>query len=196
MSGHGEHGGAAAVISARPAPDPDALTAGAALSRWRLPPAGWGVAASALLAVGYVAVVSLASGSWEHMVAQAGQDWPYLVLIVAGFGVQVALFSALRRARRSHGLAASSAAGGTASVVGMVACCAHHLADLLPFLAATGAAAFLTSYRVGFMAAGIAVTFAGIALAGWRLHRIHQHHRTRREDVCDVDHSPSPSPSR
>jgi hypothetical protein len=161
-----------------------------------MPPAAWGVLASALLAAGYVTVVSLASGSWGHMVAQARQDWLWLVLILGGFGVQVALFSALRRARQAHGLAASSTAGGAASVVGMVACCAHHLADLLPFLAATGAAAFLTSYRIGFMVAGLAVTLAGIALASWRLHRIHQHHRPRGEDACDAEHSPSHSLSR
>lgn len=184
---------------------PEAVAGGASLHsghqqrrQSRLPSTFWGVFAAFLLAASYVALVSLASGSWSHMVAQVRQDWLYLVLIIGGFGLQVGLVSALRRARAHHGLAASSTAGSAASVVGMVACCAHHIADLLPFLAATGAAAFLTSYRVGFMVVGIVVTVVGVALAGWRLHRIHAHHRPhlqQEEFSCDAPHAHSHSGS-
>ena len=52
----------------------------------------------------------------------------------------------------------------------MVACCAHHLADLLPLVGATGAAAFLTDYRDLFMSSGIAVNAVGIAVAARALH--------------------------
>lgn len=129
-----------------------------------------GVLGSLGLALFYVAVVAGASGSWEHLVDQAGQDWYYLVLIVAGFGIQIAIMSELRhRHRLHHGDAAAGGAGAGASTVGMVACCAHHIADLAPFLGATGAAAFLTDYRIPFMLAGIGVNAAGILIAGRRL---------------------------
>jgi hypothetical protein len=132
-----------------------------------------GVIAAAVMAAFYVAVVRGASGSWAHMWDQARQDWPYLAVIIAGFGAQVALVAELRHRHRLD--AAATAAGGAgagASTAGMVACCAHHLADLLPFIGATGAATFLIDYRVPFMLVGIGVNAVGIFLAARRLHHL------------------------
>jgi hypothetical protein len=139
-----------------------------------------GALASAGLALFYVVVVAGASGSWDHFTDQARLDWYYLVLIVGGFGIQVALMSELRRRHRlHHSVAAASGAGAGASTVGMVACCAHHLADLAPFIGATGAAAFLTDYRIPFMVVGIGVNALGVTIAARRLRRLppaHTHH--------------------
>ncbi len=130
-----------------------------------------GAVASVGLVLLFVVVVAGASGSWEHLADQVRQDWYYLVAIITGFGVQVALLSELRRRHHLHPAAATAGgAGAGASSVGMVACCAHHLADLAPFLGATGAAVFLTDYRVAFMILGIVVTAAGVSIAAWRLH--------------------------
>lgn len=120
----------------------------------------------------YVLVVALASGSWAHLVDQMRADWYLLVLVVAGFGTQVALLSELHRRHRAQaaGVAASGAGAGT-SAVGMVACCAHHLGDLLPFLGAGGAAAFLYDYRVVFVLVGVGVNALGVSVAARRLRR-------------------------
>lgn len=142
----------------------------------------WGIVGAGAMVAFYVLVVRGASGSWSHLRDQTKSDWPYLVAIVVGFGAQVSLVAELRRRHRVH--ASASAAGGVgagASTAGMVACCAHHLADLIPLAGASGAAAFLTDYRVPFMLLGIAVNAVGIAVAGWRLrhgdHRsTHRHH--------------------
>ena len=92
-----------------------------------------GALASVGLAVFYVVVVALASGSGGHLIEQMRQDWLYLLVIVTGFGVQVALLSELRHRRALQPeLVAVGGAGATASGVGMVACCAHHLAELVP----------------------------------------------------------------
>lgn len=132
-----------------------------------------GLLASAGLALFYILVVRGASGSWGHLADQASQDWYYLVPIVAGFGTQIALVVELRRRHRLHHTAAAAGgAGAGASTVGMVACCAHHLADLVPFIGVTGAAAFLTDYRIPFMVVGIAVNAIGVAFAATRLHRM------------------------
>lgn len=132
----------------------------------------WGVTAAAALAAFYALVVGLASGSVDHLLEQARRDWYLLTAIVVGFGVQVALVVELRRRHRlSHGALAAGGTGGGASAVGMVACCAHHLADLVPVLGATGAAAFLLDWRVPFMVAGIAINALGIAAAARRLGR-------------------------
>lgn len=139
-----------------------------------------GALASLGLALFYVVVVTGASGSWDHFTDQVRQDWYYLILIVGGFGIQVALMSELRRRHRlHHSAAAASGAGAGASTVGMVACCAHHLADLAPFIGATGAAAFLTDYRIPFMVVGIGVNALGVIIAARRLRRLppaHTHH--------------------
>lgn len=142
-----------------------------------------GAVAGATLVIVYVAVVTGASGSWTHLIDQARQDWYYLVAIVGGFGVQVTLLSELRRRRRlQHRAAAAGGVGAGASTVGMVACCAHHLADLAPFVAATGAAAFLTDNRVAFMLLGIVVNAAGVAVGARRL-RHTPPARIRREEA-------------
>lgn len=129
------------------------------------------IAASGL-ALFYVVVVWAASGSFEHLVDQVGRDWYFLVAIVGGFGLQVALVSELRRRHRlQHRAAMAGGAGMGASTTGMIACCAHHIADLAPFIGATGAATFLTNYRIPFMVVGIGVNAAGVAIAARRLHR-------------------------
>ena len=150
---------------------------------------GIGVVAAGALAVFYVVVVRGASGSWTHLVDQATADWYYLVLIVGGFGVQAALVAELRQRHRLN--ASVAAAGGTgmgASTAGMVACCAHHLADLAPFLGATGAAAFLTDYRVAFMVTGIGVNAAGVTVAARRLRRVASvgHDAEQETPRCDI----------
>ncbi len=143
-----------------------------------------GALAGAGMALFYVIVVVGASGSWEHLADQARQDWYYLLAILAGFSVQVALLAELRhRQRLQHDVAVAGGAGAGASTVGMVACCAHHLADLLPFIGATGAAAFLTDYRIAFMVIGIGVNAVGIAIAAHRLERTTDVQRQRHEEV-------------
>lgn len=129
------------------------------------------VGAAALVAF-YAVVVGFASGSVDHLVDQARADWYLLVPIIAGFGVQVGLMAELRRRHRLH--RASMVAGGTGtagSAAGMVACCAHHLADLAPFLGASGAATFLYDRRVAFMLGGLAVNAIGVAVGLRRLRR-------------------------
>lgn len=126
--------------------------------------------ASALLALFYVGVVWAASGSFQHLVDQAGRDWYFLALILGGFGAQVGLVSELRRRHRlQHSAALAGGAGAGSSTAGMVACCAHHIAELAPFIGATGAATFLIEYRIPFMIVGIGINAVGVAAAALRL---------------------------
>jgi uncharacterized membrane protein YhaH (DUF805 family) len=134
----------------------------------------WGAIASGALIAFYVGVLGL-SADWDHLGYQARQDWWLLTPIVVGFGVQVALTVELRHRHRAHHLGATTGAGTGASAVGMVACCAHHLTDLVPLLGATGLAAFLFDWRVPFMLVGITVNGIAIAIAARRLHAIGGH---------------------
>lgn len=130
-----------------------------------------GVLAAAALGLFYTVVVG-GVGGLAHLGQQAVDDWPWLVLILAGFGTQVALFVELRRRHRLlAAMTTATGSGAGASAVGMVACCAHHVADLAPIVGLSGMAVFLTDYRTPIMIAGIAVNALGVALAARRLHR-------------------------
>lgn len=50
------------------------------------------------------------------------------------------------------------------STVAMVACCAHHVTDVLPILGLTAAATFLADYRIAFMLVGLGTTLLGIVV--------------------------------
>ena len=46
----------------------------------------------------------------------------------------------------------------------MVACCAHHLADVLPIVGLSGVAVFLVEFRTPLMLLGIATNLMGIGV--------------------------------
>lgn len=124
-----------------------------------------GLLAAAALAAGYSLIVGLASGSWPHLVSQWREDLWFIVLVAAGFGTQMALFTHVRRVIRGDRTGAAVAAGGTAtSTTAMVACCLHHLADVAPFLGASAAAAFLVQYKAYVVIVSLAANAAGIVV--------------------------------
>lgn len=130
-----------------------------------------GILGAAGLALFYALVVGFAGGL-AHLGQQTLDDWPWLLLILAGFGTQTGLFVELRRRERLHAdVRAATGGGAGASAVGMIACCAHHVADLAPVIGASGAAVFLTEYRIPIMAIGIAINALGVFLAVRRLRR-------------------------
>lgn len=133
--------------------------------------AGWGrvalLAALGLLAVAgllgfYLAVITLAQGL-GHALEQLSQDLWFVAAIAAGFGTQVGLFTYLRRLHAGTGAATAVSATGTGTgTVSMLACCAHHLTDILPVVGVSGAAFFLAEYRTPFMLLGIVVNVLGV----------------------------------
>lgn len=143
----------------------------------------WGAVGSAGMAGFYVAVIARASG-WTHLSDQIRQDWYFLVPIILGFGVQVALMIELRARHRMRPTeAAASTTGAGSSAVGMLACCAHHLAELAPLVGATAATSFLANYRVAFMVTGITLNTIGITIAARRLHEV-EATSTERDHAC------------
>src|SRR3989337_1220671 len=129
----------------------------------------------ALLLFGlYFGIVSWAE-SPRHALEFFWQDRLLVIPILLGFGIQVGLYSVLKlqlylqnpsigpaQKTSSGAPAATMGAGGTTSTVAMVACCAHHAADVLPVLGLTAAAAFLAEYQQAFMLLGLGTTLIGI----------------------------------
>lgn len=110
----------------------------------------------------YLGIITLAQG-FSHALEQLSQDLWFVAAIAAGFGTQVGLFTYLRRLHLRPGAsAAMTATGGGTGTVSMLACCAHHLVDILPILGVSGAALFLTEYKTPLMVLGIVANLAGV----------------------------------
>jgi hypothetical protein len=88
--------------------------------------------------------------------------------ILAGFGVQVGLYTYLKTVVHAvaRGTGALAGAGGGTSTAAMVACCAHHVSDVLPLVGLSAAATFLAEYRIPFMLVGLGTNLIGIAVIG------------------------------
>ena len=126
--------------------------------------------AAALLGV-YLGIISLAQGA-EHALEQLAADAPFVGLIAAGFGVQIALFAELRSVDRHHRAAAAVTAAGTGtSAAAMLACCAHHVIDLLPLVGLSAAAVFLNAYKTPLFLVGIGMNVIGIVVIARQLRR-------------------------
>jgi hypothetical protein len=152
-------------------------------NKFILPVMGGLVAATFLMVV-YFAIVSWAE-SPQHAITFFLEDRWIVGPMIIGFGVQVALYITLKlklflpvtniAKGNNHGVSqastASVGASGTTSTVAMVACCAHHVSDVLPFLGLTAASTFLAEYRVVFMFTGLGMTFIGIGYMLYVLHR-------------------------
>jgi len=129
------------------------------------------MAGAASLLGAYLAIVGLAQG-FEHAVEQLTTDALFVGLIGVGFGAQIALFVELRAIDRRHRAAAAVTAAGTGtSAVAMLACCAHHLVDLLPLVGVSAAAVFLNAYRTPLFLVGIGMNMLGIAVIGRQLRK-------------------------
>ncbi len=121
----------------------------------------------------YLGIVAWAQGP-AHALELLWGDRLFVGLIAAGFGTQVGLFAYLRLLQRAMARESVALAGaGTAtSSVAMVACCAHHLADVLPIVGLSGLAVFLVDLRTPIMLLGIATNLVGIAVMLRQLRRI------------------------
>ncbi len=132
----------------------------------RTPSVMAGALASTLLMGFYLTVMSVAQG-FDAATGLLQEDWYLMGPLVLGFGVQAGLFIHMRRLHSARGngpLTAVTGANAGISGLGMLACCVHHLADLLPILGLAGAALFLAEYRQTLLVMGIASNLTGIAL--------------------------------
>ena len=133
---------------------------------------------SALIASFYIGILTWAQG-WNYASSQLARDRWYVIPIIVGFGVQTALYSILRFrlfipiTSTSHTGALMGTSGGT-SATAMVACCIHHVTDVLPIIGLSAAASFLTRYQRPFMFVGLAMNLIGIGVMLFVLYRERQ----------------------
>lgn len=131
-------------------------------------PVGAGLAGTFLLTGLYLGIVSWAEGP-QHALELFWEDRWIVSPIILGFGVQMALYTILKKrlfvpVTYLGPSGALTGMSGTTSTVAMVACCAHHVADVLPILGLTAMATFLAEYRIAFMLIGLGTTLMGIVV--------------------------------
>lgn len=120
-----------------------------------------GVAGSLGLLVLYFAVLTLAN-SFSHAISQFSQFWYWILILAAGFGTQVGLYTFIKtRQKVSGGILAAS---GSVSTGSMIACCLHHLTDVLPLMGLAAASLFLIKYQLFFLILGVISNFIGITI--------------------------------
>lgn len=120
----------------------------------------------------YFLILRLGNGSWVGAIEQFRSFWFWIVLLDFGFGVQIGLYSHLRcRAKDAASTKMAATATGT-SALGMVACCAHHLSDLLPLIGLSGAFLFLTKYQTWFIGLGLLSNLLNIIYITRRLGKL------------------------
>ncbi len=120
----------------------------------------------------YLAILTIFQ-DWKHATEQFAADRWIVLLVAFGFGAQIGLYTYLRvllHAAQAAGATAATSAGAGTSTLGMVACCAHHLTDLAPLVALTGASSlsgaisFLTEYKYAFIALGLVMNAIGMVV--------------------------------
>jgi hypothetical protein len=135
-------------------------------------PVFYGLFAGAGLLIFFLGLITLAQ-DWPHALQQLGEDKWFITPILAGFAIQVGLFVYLRQIHaKAHSLGVAASTG--TSTAAMLACCAHHLADILPILGLSGAALFLNEFKTPFLVAGIAMNLAAIAYLVFRIWQVKQ----------------------
>lgn len=111
--------------------------------------------------LGFYLIVASLLGGFNFAAENFVQLWYWMMPLVVGFGVQIGLFFYVKDTM--HAKAAGQAAASTGiSATSMVACCAHHIADIAPFLGITALGLFLTKYQSTFLLIGVLSNILGI----------------------------------
>jgi len=131
------------------------------------------IGAFGLVAI-YFGILGFAN-SFTHAVQVFDKLWYWIILLALGFGTQLGLYIYIRQALKEKvkGVTAEVATAGGISTGSMIACCAHHLTDVLPLLGLTAAAMFLVRFQIPFILLGVFSNLVGITIM---FNLIQKHH--------------------
>lgn len=121
-----------------------------------------GIISSIGLLAFYFLTMRILAGSWDAAFSQFGKLWYYMIPLSVGFGIQVGLYSHLRRLIRNNAGKNVILTNTTASTIGMIACCAHHITDALSFIGLAALSAVLVTYQIPIIVVGIISNSLGI----------------------------------
>ncbi len=135
----------------------------------------YGLLASAILLGVYFAVLTLVSG-WSFAQSQFASFWYFIISLVVGFGIQIALYQYLKGLVHSgQGMGKVVGVSGTTSTAAMISCCAHYLVNLVPILGVTGLATFVAQYQIKIFWVGLAFNIFGIVYISNKIIKFKKH---------------------
>ena len=136
----------------------------------------WGLlGAAALIGIYFVAVGLISDRNFA--VSQFRQYWYFIISLALGFGLQVGLYSYLKKSIKNHNMAASGsglAVTGTTSALAMISCCAHYLANIIPIIGIAGFVSIIAQYQVEFFWVGLLFNLFGIIYIASKVIKFHQ----------------------
>ncbi len=121
----------------------------------------YGILASISLVTLHLIIVSLFQGV-NYAISRFVELWYLMTPLVIGFGIQFGLFTYIRNFMKMS--SGTTSACGSISTTSMIACCAHHVTDVIPFLGASALGLFLLEYQPVFLILGIVSNIAGITV--------------------------------
>lgn len=116
-----------------------------------------GILATIGLLALYTITMTTLSG-WRSAWEQFQELWYLMLPLAVGFGIQVGLYTKLKKNM------ASVAAGGTSASAGMLACCAHHATDVMPILGLSAASTLITQYQKPILVTSLLINVVGIGV--------------------------------
>jgi len=126
----------------------------------------FGVVGSIFLLLVYFIILTLLN-SVSHAFTQFLELWYLMTPLIIGFGVQIGLYVYIRESFKIVTTAAATAsvsASTGVSTASMVACCAHHLTDVLPLIGLTFLSTLLNKYQTSFILLGVLSNLVGITM--------------------------------
>lgn len=121
-----------------------------------------GLLGTSLLLGFYFLTMRLLTGGFEAAVDQFENLWYFMVPLAIGFGIQVGLYVHLRTKMKSLQSKKLLAGNTTTSAVAMIACCAHHATDVLPFIGLAFVSTILVKYQTVILIIAIGSNIVGI----------------------------------
>ncbi len=130
-------------------------------------PIVFGAGIGILVVIFNISIASLAEGSIQKGYQVFLTNGIFVYLIPLAVGIQMGLFRYHRNLISGHGVSGSEKmgmAGSATSSLTMVACCLHHVSDLLPAVGLIlAASSFLIHYKDAIITIGLLANVAGSA---------------------------------
>ena len=120
----------------------------------------------------YYILLFAITGDPKHPFNQFTLLQPWMSFLIVGFGIQFGLFWLIRKGyhfslREKHDVQLATGTSTGVTGAAMVACCAHHIVDLLPILGFSAAALFLSEYQEQLLIFGVVANVIGIVMMLW-----------------------------
>lgn len=131
----------------------------------------WGVFGSIGITIVFYLVQVLGMQSWTGPFYFMSIKWYFVLPLVVGFGIQMALFRAIHLKAKQGG-GAVIASGGI-STTAMIACCMHNLIPLLPIIGLAAISTFFSVYQDYVFGFSILFVIGGILYMWYKYNKLH-----------------------